>query len=335
MKKLCATRSWICLLGQVCLLLLMASAKASGVVRDCGVASVQGVVMEKETTIKILSEPLIYGNACNVVGNLMCKIKAAGGASWLVNRQLLCSTTPGEGAKLEMLENDDYVRLCGAIRSPGEPPMTKVIGPLKLDIWCDGNVELEIDTYVVCYDPDKSDAASFDRIHHTLCDKPPERCPVTTIALSLKAAGGDIVYLFKFESRPWGRGAFSFAVGVGPSLVEERDVGEAGMREEQLDLYIIDISYALDLTSKKRITPFLYTGLGYSWTSGIDDFSRVRSSTARRFAKDSFTLSLGLGARFQLTERSFLKLSGGGRWYEARRADELDGEVSLGIGFQF
>jgi hypothetical protein len=53
------------------------------------------------------------------------------------------------------------------------------------------------------------------------------------------------------------------------------------------------------------------------------------------YTDESFTLNAGIGPVFRINDRWFLRLLNRYRWFEKREDDEVDQEITLGVGYVF
>ena len=95
--------------------------------------------------------------------------------------------------------------------------------------------------------------------------------------------------------------------------------------DADVDWVFTDFSFGLNIRPNKKFGLALYAGPGYVFGSG--DLGSLDN--------DTFTFHGGIGAKWDLGDRFYLRLDGRFRWFENRNRDETDNEITFGVGWKF
>jgi outer membrane beta-barrel protein len=129
--------------------------------------------------------------------------------------------------------------------------------------------------------------------------------------------------------------ALEASLGESPSKVKNVAGGDI-----DLDLTTFDVDAVWNFRNGTRFTPYAFAGVGYA----VADLDRsilgtVGATPVSIKDDDGFTLNAGLGARYQATDRLFLKAEARYRYLDKvvdRFDDSLNTvETTLGVGYQF
>ena len=98
-----------------------------------------------------------------------------------------------------------------------------------------------------------------------------------------------------------------------------------GTADVDIDWVFTDFSFVWNIRPNKKFVTTLYGGPGYAFGSGeIDDVD-----------DDSFTFHVGFGFKWDMTDSFYLRLASRFRWFENRNDDEIDREITFGVGWKF
>jgi hypothetical protein len=102
------------------------------------------------------------------------------------------------------------------------------------------------------------------------------------------------------------------------------------------EVVFVDLGAGYVFRPRKRLSFAVAGSIGGAFTS-IDGAIQDVDGTPlfEDVTGDSLTLSAGFGARIAFTRRIGLRLLKRYRWFEAREDDEIDSDLTLGLGFRF
>jgi opacity protein-like surface antigen len=146
--------------------------------------------------------------------------------------------------------------------------------------------------------------------------------------------------------------AATFGVRVGYNITQRFNVtGELGFvstdgdksrrgrtADVDVDWVVSDFSFVWNIRPNKKFVTTLYAGPGYAFASADID---TPSGSGNRFDKlqdlddDSFTFHFGFGFKWDMTDNFYLRLASRFRWFENRDEDEIDQEITFGVGWKF
>ncbi len=96
-------------------------------------------------------------------------------------------------------------------------------------------------------------------------------------------------------------------------------------KASDIDWVFTDFSFVWNIRPNRKFVTTLYSGPGYAFASGdiggLDD--------------DSFTFHFGFGFKWDMTDNFYLRLASRLRWFENRNDDEIDREITFGVGWKF
>jgi opacity protein-like surface antigen len=102
------------------------------------------------------------------------------------------------------------------------------------------------------------------------------------------------------------------------------------------EVVFIDLGAGYVFRPQKRFSFAVGGGIGGAFTSIDGAIQGVGGSLLfEDVTGDSLTLTAGFGMRIGLTKRIGLRLLKRYRWFEAREDDEIDSDLTLGLGFRF
>jgi hypothetical protein len=129
-----------------------------------------------------------------------------------------------------------------------------------------------------------------------------------------------------------------FVAGSLGAISTETDDLPSGIDGEiETDIILLDLSGGYVFGKPDRVFRFsVLGGIGGAWLSSDGELTDTATMTTIEFEdieEDSFTAHAGIGPIIRLHKKVFLRLLSRFRWFEAREEDEVDREITLGIGF--
>jgi hypothetical protein len=104
--------------------------------------------------------------------------------------------------------------------------------------------------------------------------------------------------------------------------------------EIDADFTLADVSLVYIFKPEKKLSLGIGGGIGWAFASADVEVSGPSGSyTLQGLEDDSFTAHAILGPVLKLSDRVFLRLATRFRWFEGREDDEVDREITLGVGF--
>jgi len=130
----------------------------------------------------------------------------------------------------------------------------------------------------------------------------------------------------------WGIGA-----SIGAVSPDEKPFSDPTLSGElDAKFLLVDVNVMVAFRAKKRVNMFLGGGLGGAIVSTDGQVTGTGGTVFfEDLTKDSLTAHVGTGMIIALSKKVFLRPMVKYRWFEAREAEEIDQEVSLGVGFRF
>lgn len=105
-----------------------------------------------------------------------------------------------------------------------------------------------------------------------------------------------------------------------------------------IETLVFDGSVGAIFRTQTRVNPILYGGAGFHTGEVDNTVIRVTGIEAPSFPDtpdEGLTLHVGTGLKFQLDRRVYLRVETLLRWYQEREGDDIDKEVTFGLGLKF
>ncbi len=127
-------------------------------------------------------------------------------------------------------------------------------------------------------------------------------------------------------------GSDRFGIGGQLGRVDLEDAPVSGITADfEVEMWLLDISFVGALLPAKRTSILYYGGMG----AALNEINGTLGNlTFRGFSDDSLTLHAGIGVNITLSDRLGLQAGYRFRWFDKRNTDEIDGEITVGLGFR-